>query len=70
MEHWEEFSSDFQAVLTENFAEYKELTAKIEAIDESLGAQVIQSEDCRRLMQISGIGPLTATALGSALIKT
>ena len=35
----EEFGGDFQAVLTENFAEFKELSAKIEEIDELIKSQ-------------------------------
>lgn len=62
-EHWEEFSEDFQAVLTENFAEYTELRTKIEEIDEWIKSRAAKSETCQRLMQINGFGPLTATAL-------
>jgi len=62
-EHWEAFSGDFQAVLTENFAEYGELTAKIETIDAQIRSRANRSDDCKRLMQINGIGTLTATAL-------
>lgn len=62
-EHWEEFGDDFQAVLTENFTEYTDLHAKIEEIDELIKSRATKSEACRRLMQINGFGPLTATAL-------
>jgi transposase len=62
-EHWETFNGDFQAVLTDNFAEYEDLTEKIDTLDELLKARAASSENCKRLMQISGIGPLTATAL-------
>jgi transposase len=62
-EHWETFSGDFQAVLTDNFAEYEDITKKIDALDDLLKARAASSEDCKRLMQISGIGPLTAMAL-------
>ena len=62
-ERWEEFSGDFQAVLTENFGEYKELTARIEAIDTLIQTRATQSDACTRLMRINGLGPLTATAL-------
>ncbi len=62
-EFWEEFSSDFQAVLTENFTEYQELCAKIENIDNMIKSRAVQSPECIRLMTISGIGPLTASAL-------
>ncbi|MDR1241964.1 MAG: IS110 family transposase [Deltaproteobacteria bacterium] len=62
-QHWEEFSDDFQSVVTENFAEYEELTEKIDRMDARINARVARTEECKRLMQISGIGPLTATAL-------
>jgi len=62
-EHWDEFSGDFQAVLTDNFAEYGDLTVKIEALDELIKARTARFEPCQRLMKINGIGPLTATAL-------
>jgi transposase len=62
-EHWEEFSGDFQAVVTENFAEYEELTEKIDRMDARIRARAARTDECKRLMQISGIGPLTATAL-------
>ncbi|WP_370808744.1 IS110 family transposase [Bilophila wadsworthia] len=62
-EYWEEFGGDFQAVLTENFAEFKELSAKIEEIDELIKSRATKSEVCQRLMQINGFGPLIATAL-------
>lgn len=62
-EFWEDFSSDFQAVLTENFAEYQELCEKIETIDNILKSRAVQSQDCQRLMTIGGVGHLTSSAL-------
>jgi len=62
-EHWDEFSGDFQAILTDNFAEYGDLTVKIGAIDEQIKARTAKFEPCQRLIKINGIGPLTATAL-------
>jgi transposase len=61
--HWEEFSGDFQAVLTENFAEYEEVAERVAKLDELIKARASRTEDCKRLMSINGIGPLTATAL-------
>jgi transposase len=60
---WDSFSGDFQAVLTENFADYEELAVKIEQLDAIINARAVRTDDCKRLMQISGIGPLTAVAL-------
>jgi transposase len=62
-EHWDEFSGDFQAVLTENVADYQNFTAKIDEIDALIKAMATKTDECKRLMQINGIGPLTATAL-------
>ena len=62
-QHWEEFSGDFQAVLTENFAEYEEVTGRIANLDALIKARASRAEGCKRLMGINGIGPLTATAL-------
>jgi transposase len=62
-EHWDEFSGDFQAVLTENVADYQDITAKIDEIDALIKTRAAGADECKRLMQISGIGPLTATAL-------
>jgi transposase len=62
-EHWEGFSADFQAVVTENFAEYEELTEKIDRLDARISARAARTDECKRLMRISGIGPLTAVAM-------
>jgi transposase len=60
---WDGFSGDFQAVLTDNFTDYEELVAKIEKLDAIISARAAREDDCRRLMQISGVGTLTAVAL-------
>jgi transposase len=62
-EHWDKFSNDFQAVMTENFAEYEDLAEKIDRIDIQIKERASRMDECKRLMRISGIGPLTATAL-------
>lgn len=61
--HWEEFSSTFQAVLTENCSEFNSLNAEIERLDTLIESNAKQNEACKRLMTIPGIGPLTSTAL-------
>ncbi len=48
-------------------AEWEELDTRIEAIDEELAAEAQDNDACRRLMEIPGIGPQTATALVSAI---
>ncbi|MDR1888148.1 MAG: IS110 family transposase [Zoogloeaceae bacterium] len=60
---WDGFSGDFQAVLTENYAEYQEVADKIAGLDTLISVRVKSSESCQRLMKINGIGPLTALAL-------
>jgi transposase len=62
---WDDFSGDFQAVLTDNFADYEELTNKIGKLDAIIKARAARTDNCKRLMQISGVGPLTAIALVS-----
>jgi len=62
-EHWDEFSGDFEAVLTETFGEYEEVAERIAELDKLIKARASRTEDCKRLMVINGIGPLTATAL-------
>lgn len=64
-DRWDEFSGDFQAVLTENVADYEECAAKIKKIDEIIKARADRMEECRRLTKIKGIGPLTAVALAA-----
>jgi transposase len=62
-EKWDNFSGDFQAVLTDNFADYEELAVKIEKLNAIIKASALRMDACKRLMQISGVGPLTAVAL-------
>ncbi|MDR2745198.1 MAG: IS110 family transposase [Desulfovibrio sp.] len=62
-EHWEEFSGKFQAALTANINEYHVLATQIDEMDALIKESVTKREDCKRLMRIRGIGPLTATAL-------
>jgi transposase len=64
-EHWEEFNGYFQAVLTDNIGEYHDLTAQIDKMNALIKELVTKTEDCKRLMRINGIGPLTATALAA-----
>ena len=62
-EHWEEFGGDFQAVLTENIAEYRDLTTQIDKMNALIKKRAANTEACLRLVRISGIGLLTAMAL-------
>jgi transposase len=62
-EKWDEFSGKFQAVLTDNYADYRDLETKIAKLDEMIRAEAAYAEPCKRLMRVSGIGPQTALAL-------
>jgi len=62
-EKWEEFSGKFQAVLTDNYADYLDLESKIAKLDKMIRVEATNTEPCKRLMQVSGIGPQVALAL-------
>lgn len=62
-EKWDEFSGKFQAILTDNYADYQDLEAKIAKLDEAVRTEAAHKESCKRLMKVSGIGPQTALAL-------
>lgn len=62
-EKWDEFSGKFQAILTDNYADYQELDEKIAKLDRMIHVEAANTESCKRLMKVSGIGPQTALAL-------
>jgi len=62
-EKWEEFSGKFQSVLTDNYADYQDLDEKITKLDKMIQIEAANTVTCKRLMQVSGIGPQTALAL-------
>jgi transposase len=62
-EKWDEFSGKFQTILTDNYADYQDLDEKIATLDKMIQAEAAHTEPCKRLMQMSGIGPQTALAL-------
>jgi transposase len=62
-EKWDEFSGKFQAVLTDNYADYLDLERKIARLDEIIHTEASYMEPCKRLMRMKGIGPQTALAL-------
>lgn len=63
--HWEEFSGIFQAILTDNYADFEKFNEEIGSLDKLLKRHAAQEENCERLMSIPGFGPLMATALVS-----
>jgi transposase len=60
-------SSRMRALLTELRDEWEKLETQIENIDRELAQAAKREENCRRLLTIPGIGPLTATALTAAI---
>lgn len=62
-EKWDEFSGKFQSILTDNYADYQDLGERIDRLDNMIRVEAANTEPCKRLMQVSGIGPQTALAL-------
>jgi transposase len=62
-EKWDEFSGKFQAILTDDYSDYLDLDAKISMLDKTIRVEAANTEACKRLMQVSGIGPQVALAL-------
>ena len=60
-------SSRMRALLVELRDEWKKLETQIEEIDREFAQAAKKEENCRRLLTIPGIGPLTATALTAAI---
>ncbi len=61
--HWDEFSDNFKRILEDNYSEYLNIQEMIIEIDRHIKNNSNNDEQCRRLQEIKGIGPLTATAL-------
>jgi len=62
-EKWGEFSGKFQAILTDNYSDYLDLDKKIAKLDKMIQVEATNTAPCKRLIQLSGIGPQTALAL-------
>ena len=62
-EHWDEFSDEFKRVLEDNYSEYLDIQNKIMEMDRHIKNNANNNDKCRRLQEINGMGPLTATAL-------
>lgn len=56
-------SEFFMHLLQEQWNEYIAINDRIEALTKHLAEIAKSNEDCRRLMKIPGVGPLTATAV-------
>jgi transposase len=62
-EKWDEFSGKFQGILTDNYSDYQDLGEKIAKLDKMIVVEAANTEPCKRLMKMNGIGPQTALAL-------
>lgn len=60
-------SFDFRQLLSEMYEELVALDARVEQLTERIERQVKQDQAARRLLEVPGIGPLTASALIAAV---
>src|SRR6202030_4437161 len=57
----------FRVLLAQLKLELEQLAARIEPIDRVIQRTAKENEDCQRLTEIPGVGPVTATALIGAI---
>jgi transposase len=60
-------SGPLRLLLAQLMSELRQLNERIKAIDATISRGADEQEACKRLMGIPGIGPLTATAIVSAI---
>src|ERR1700674_870485 len=60
-------SGSFRVVLAQLKLELEQLGARIEEMDRVIQKTAKENEDCQRLTEIPGVGPVTATALIAAV---
>src|SRR6202142_1981908 len=60
-------SGSFRVLLAQLKRELEQLTARIEEMDRVMQKTAKENEDCQRLTEIPGVGPVTATALIAAV---
>jgi transposase len=60
-------SGSFRVLLAQLKTELQQLTARIEKMDRVIQKTAKENEDCQRLTEIPGVGPVTATALIAAV---
>jgi len=63
----ERITAVLKAVVAEQFERFKYLAQRLDRYDRQIGGLCKQDHRCRRLLQVPGIGPLSATALVAAL---
>lgn len=62
-----ELTSNMREVLRDLYEEYYELLARKNSYDKRISNIVTENQDCKRLLKIPGIGPLTSTMFVAAL---
>jgi transposase len=62
-----EITSILREVLYELLDEFLRLDERVKALDHKLKGVCTQSDACKRLLDIPGIGPITASALVSSI---
>ena len=60
-------SRSFRVLLAQLKLELEQVTARIEEMDQVIQKTAKKNEDCQRLTEILGVGPVTATALIAAV---
>ena len=60
-------SGSFRVLLAQLKLELEQLTARVEEMDRVIQKTAKENEDCQRLTEIPGVGPVTATALIAAV---
>jgi len=63
----ERLTAVLKAVVAEQFERFKYLAQRLESYDRQIGGLCRQDPRCRRLLQVPGLGPLSATALVAAI---
>lgn len=58
-----ELSPKLRPLFSSLLQELNDLNARIKAFDQQILAETRESQECRRILQIEGVGPLTATAV-------
>lgn len=61
--NWDKFSDKFQMVITESLTELEDMEKKIKHLDELISTWAKNNDQCKKLMTIPGIGPITASAI-------
>jgi transposase len=58
---------DLRTMFSSLYQELANLTARIKSFDKQIEAHLQTNEECQRVLQIEGVGPLTATAVVASI---